>query len=547
MCGIPMTPPADMGAADEKTIERALAHAGANLENQNTELIGAFARSMIAAKFEDFIWRDANGGVCSNCKTGVGSAEMWTCRHKEYMRCPTCGKLVQVRDLRYGRKKLKQEFYAVEWRKSALEKDALVMIGFCCGQDMSGPEPQDAEKLVVPVLIDVFRYGKSAKRFQRAVWDYPEWKPGAAKWHLKRDVRPIGQNYFGKVVDIVKSDANFRATLAGTPFASGVQAIETARAKHGGWCSADSSEVVSAIARRPWLEYLAKAGFWLIARECIWAVPKGLLNERGGNIREILKLTKDRYAELKGKRADISEGTLRLLHMADDASVKVKLEEAQKIATVYGAQNVKEVLKLYGQMDRRLIRFAVRGSRSEWGFLRDYLQAAREIGADLSDPEARLPHNLHEAHDRMIMMRNELRYQKRRADQEKRCDGLQDKLDKRLPELERKYSFEYNGLILRPARKLIELIDEGNVLGHCVGGYVERYAGGGTDILFLRPADKPDIPWRTIEFSPVTGRMVQDRGYKNDRAAGNRDAGTLTPELKTQLAEFWAAFEAHRA
>ena len=191
MCGIPMTPPEDMGKADEKTIERALAHAGANLENQNTALLSEDAKLAIFLQFEDFIWRDKQGGgICSNCGDTVDSRELWM-SHKDYTKCPHCAKTVQVRDLRYGHSKPEQEFYAVQWQKSVLEKDALVMIGFYCGQNLKGARPWAAEKLVIPVLIDVFRYGKSAERFQRAVWDYPNWKAGEAAWHRKRDVRAL--------------------------------------------------------------------------------------------------------------------------------------------------------------------------------------------------------------------------------------------------------------------------------------------------------------------------------------------------------------------
>lgn len=552
MCGIPMMPPSDLGPADEKTIERALAHAGANLENQNEALLTEDVRHMILMQFEDFIWRDRSGdGICSGCGMSVDGRELWM-NHKDYTRCPHCGKRVQVRDNRYSHKKLQQEFYSVNWMKSVLEKNTLVMVGFYCGQDLSGPRPWEAEKLMVPVLIDVFRYGKSARRFQRAVWGWPDRKPGTASWHIKRDVRALGTSYFGRKVDVVISGNNFTAAIGGTPFAGGISAIAQAVQKHGGYIPEDYSTWVAAIARRPWIEYMAKAGFEAIAKECTWSIPKQLLNPRKKSIREIMKLTPDRYAELKGKRADISVDVLRLVQLADGTGVKLALDEAIQIMRSYRYDSwhgLNELLNLYGPLDRTLIRFLkrCRGSGDMQRTLYDYLAAAREIGMDLSSPEARIPRNLMEAHDRAVQLRNETRFMRERERNEKRCDGLQGKLDKRLPELEKKYYFEYDGLVLRPARKLIELIDEGNALGHCVGNYVDSYADGRTDILFLRQKDEPDKPWRTVEFRPTTGRMVQDRGYKNDRALGNRDNGVMTPELRARLDAFWAAFEEYRS
>ena len=56
------------------------------------------------------------------------------------------------------------------------------------------------------------------------------------------------------------------------------------------------------------------------------------------------------------------------------------------------------------------------------------------------------------------------------------------KIKERLKETER-YYFEWNGLLIRPARSHAELIEEGKRMHHCVGSYAERYANGGTDIL----------------------------------------------------------------
>ena len=551
MCGIPMTPPSDLGPADEKTIKRALAHAGANLENQNEALLTEDVRHMILMQFEDFIWRDRSGdGICSGCGMSVDGRELWM-NHKDYTRCPHCGKRVQVRDNRYSHKKLQQEFYSVNWMKSVLEKNTLVMVGFYCGQDLSGPRPWEAEKLMVPVLIDVFRYGKGARRFQRAVWDWPNRKPGAAHWHIKRDVRALGTTYFGRKVDVVISGHNFMEAIRGTPFTGGVDAITMAISAHGGYVPADRSEWVSAIARRPWIEYMAKAGFMQLAKSCIYALPKGAINPKGKRVRDILKLTPDRYAELKGKRADIDLDTLQLIQLADKNGVKITLEEARSLMSgdwyFGGYGSMQKLLEVYGPLDRTLIRFMKKNGSEMRRILHDYLYAAREAGINLDDPEVRIPQNLLEAHDRAVQMRNELRYRDKREREEKRCGGMQSKLDKRLPDLERKYCFEHDGLILRPARQLIELIDEGNALSHCVGSYIDGYAEGRTDILFLRKAEEPDKPWRTIEFSPTTGRMIQDRGYKNDRMARPGDKCEMTPELRARLDAFWAAFEEHRS
>ena len=79
---------------------------------------------------------------------------------------------------------------------------------------------------------------------------------------------------------------------------------------------------------------------------------------------------------------------------------------------------------------------------------------------------------------------------------------------------ERKY-LEYeddNYAIILP-NKLVDLINEGNNLSHCVGGYVQRHASGDTTILFLRKKSDINSSWVTIETN--RNRIVQMHGKFN--------------------------------
>jgi hypothetical protein len=59
----------------------------------------------------------------------------------------------------------------------------------------------------------------------------------------------------------------------------------------------------------------------------------------------------------------------------------------------------------------------------------------------------------------------------------------------------------------------MELIDEGVVLKHCVGGYAKRYAEGQTNILVIRKIDDLDKPYYTMEI--IDDRIIQTRGLSN--------------------------------
>lgn len=526
---------------DEKTIEGALRHAGATLENQNTALISEETMRLIRGEigFSEYMWfwnRD-NTAYCTACESDMEYHGQYF--HKQETRCPVCGHSVTAMNAMYKHTKLHQELYAVEWRKSAVERDSIVMIGIYCGADYRKCEK--AQKVIVPILLDVFRYGKSAVRFQRSVWGF-DCKVGECQWYLHRDVRSIGRRYFGRYFDLLMSGSNFNTVISGTPFDSAYKTMLEVE-KDRVYAPGERSELIAAIAKKPWIEYMAKAGFRKIAYMAEGAIPRGLLRTNRHSIREILKLSENRYAEIRGKHLDISPGLLDIIQRADAAGAKIKLSEAVEIDKILSSQWVRGELLKGRKLDRPLIRYIIKLKGVPGGTvtLRDYWDAAYQIGLDLTDPETYLPRDLHTAHDRAVQIRNDRQTEERNRLQAKNAAGKQALIDKRLPDLEKKYCFEYDGLMLRPAYSGVELINEGNALHHCVGGYIDRYADGRTDICFLRRTDAPDKPWRTIEINPKTGAIMQDRGDRNDFEHGR---STMTPELRAELDAFWAAFKA---
>ena len=539
-------------AIDAKTIESALAHCGANLENQNTALISENTRRMIFGPkgFQEYIWFKGKDIFCTGCGGAIDPSEHHF-THNQPTRCPICGCGVIAKNAKLDHKRLEQVFYTVEWRKSAIEKDAIVMIGIYCGANYRRAER--IEKTVVPILVDVFRYGKSAERFQRAVWSFG--KPaGEADWYKRKDVRSLGYSYFGHPYEILQSRSNFERTIAGTPFESAYKTmlkVEETRIYHTG----ERSELMGAIARRPWMEYMAKAGFSNIAFAAEGSLPRGMFNTKRSNIREIMKLSKDRYAEIKGRHLDIDIPLLDILQRGDAGGAKLKLSEAEKLSALLSSQWMRKEL-IYGRkLDRTLVRYLLRMNPQDIHELRDYWDMAVRHNLDLSNPENYLPRDLHQAHDRLLQIeRDEVQRRQNEYNRERNkrrrqaAESMQERLEKRMKKLESKYCFEACGLILRPAHSGIELIEEGNALNHCVGNYIESYASGRTDICFLRKADEPDRPWRTIEIDPDTGRVIQDRGYGNDRnCAGNHTYSTLTGDLKKLLEDFWAEYHKAKA
>lgn len=132
---------------------------------------------------------------------------------------------------------------------------------------------------------------------------------------------------------------------------------------------------------------------------------------------------------------------------------------------------------------------------------------------------------LSRAHDALVELKD---YEKVRLEEErqKKFEKLNEKRIKR-------YEYEDDTYCIRVPRNLIDLVREGNSLGHCVGGYTTRVADGSTDILFLRKKSEPDMPFYTIEI--CNGRLIQIHGRYNKWLGNDPEAIPFVYEWLQQL------------
>ena len=83
--------------------------------------------------------------------------------------------------------------------------------------------------------------------------------------------------------------------------------------------------------------------------------------------------------------------------------------------------------------------------------------------------------------------------------------------------INKKYHFETDEYLIRPARTASEIIKEGCTLHHCVGRndlYMEKHNKGESYIMFLRRKSEPDNPYYTIE---IRGTRIIQWYSMNDR------------------------------
>ncbi|MFR1553290.1 MAG: PcfJ domain-containing protein [Coriobacteriales bacterium] len=143
----------------------------------------------------------------------------------------------------------------------------------------------------------------------------------------------------------------------------------------------------------------------------------------------------------------------------------------------------------------------------------DYFHACRALGLDMTEEKNAFPHDFKRWHDIRI---DEYASLKASEDKKKRKE-----LYKQFSCISQKYlplqhSFS-SGLIVLIAKSPAELIREGDLLNHCVGGmgYDQKMLREESLIFFLRKTSHPETPFVTLEYSITRKKVLQCYAYDN--------------------------------
>lgn len=200
----------------------------------------------------------------------------------------------------------------------------------------------------------------------------------------------------------------------------------------------------------------------------------------------------------------------------------VSFTDCCALMAAVGPTSADEIL-MAGAPPIRTVNYLKRQNQA-WQYLADYWRMARLAGYDMDQEAVRWPKVLQQAHDRAAMA---VKYQKidsptkeAFASMTARCQGL---------------VWEHDGICIRPAATPLELIEEGNTLRHCVGGYSGSHAKGKI-ILFVRHTRRPDRSWYTLNINVLTKEEIQLHGYRNELVDGKR---LKIPRRVREFVDLW--------
>lgn len=127
----------------------------------------------------------------------------------------------------------------------------------------------------------------------------------------------------------------------------------------------------------------------------------------------------------------------------------------------------------------------------------DYIAMREAAGYEMNDIQI-FPNDFRRRHDEMVLETEKAKADARKKEVLKRFTKIKSKYRR----LSDKYSAAAGELIIRPAKDAAEIVTEGRILHHCVGGdnYLSSHNNGRSFILFLRKIKEKDIPYITVEI-----------------------------------------------
>lgn len=260
------------------------------------------------------------------------------------------------------------------------------------------------------------------------------------------------------------------------------------------------------------IERLVKLGLHELVREEVYLYGSSVVDytqaephKMLGISRAALKAVRERRIELRAIKAlenKFPYANAQTL-ITYDSVIRSSYDELENVSKFTGAKNDKIVRYLISQREKN-------GSIVNVKYFSDYLNMCERLNYDMHDKAVLFPRDLIAAHDRAASAEMVILAQK-----ERQRNALRDEKMKLYQKERGLLEFRHGDLIAILPKSCADIVVEGAVLGHCVGGYAQRHADYALTIMFLRRANDPDTPYYTIEVSNEY-KIVQCRGYHNN-------------------------------
>lgn len=275
----------------------------------------------------------------------------------------------------------------------------------------------------------------------------------------------------------------------------------------------------------PQIEVMVKMGLIGVVEQLVKYHYGIVANENANRPDEFLGIRKERVKLLIENRGDIAlletmQMERRMQQVWADEQLRHLTETQLKRGDVETATRYMSLQQLLNRIEKYAgceyeteCSTAMERIRQTATTYMDYLNMRLALGYDLNNTVYQQPRRLGEAHAKMVMETNKEEADKRLREVKEKFPNIRH--DYRA--LRKRYFYEDDNYIIRPARSAEEIVAEGRILHHCVGGdnYLQKHKDGTTYILMLRRKEDMEAPYITVEIGGDKPRIMQWYGSHN--------------------------------
>lgn len=478
--------------------------------------------------FYSSVSRSKKACYCESCKasfevTKATAPVLWREDHGSVAKCPRCGEAVEIiceGRIRTGECMSESKCVLV------IRADQDGALRLYAGVAKRGYERQDYFDDWNNILhreLQPFMSFLVYRRFYLAPWGRQCWKQGY--WNYFGERGPYGgwepkntivQAFTAAYMGYLNADVfdgfynvigaeNIRNSYA--KYSQAIEWIYGQEEPNDGQRVRGLEQYLAAYIEYPQLEFAVKMGEEDAVSDLVFRGVKNhrVINWKAMNPAGFYRMDKQQFKKFTaagGKTEDLILAKELALTVEDVLMAKraVASGSVRELAVAAGKANI-SISKAVRYLSKQ--RGSTTAAMREW---KDYLDMAEKLHYDLTNREVSTPKHLTVAHDRAAEL---LQTETDRTLQKKYIKS-------RRPALRKKYEMEYAGMCVRVPKSSAEIVTEGKILEHCVGGYAKRHLEGKTVILFLRRADEPDQPLVTIEMNADGKTIRQIHGWHND-------------------------------
>ena len=475
-------------------------------------------------------------GTCTGCGK---TSEFTKLKYNQSVTCPACRKrAVAKTEKRIDGKKTSRKFVYIQKINNGIMARFIERIYTFRATGEIDKECYESLRAAVEKGRRQYWY---EKRFWYGERHYNRWGENNVKWNVRTENSPVvriagygGWSYrYEDIGDPPVYTKNQKGIMAdsllrflpgqGKELIDQINDRNRYRATISGFL-----DVYEKFHQYPCLEALYKCGMKKVVEDFIYN-PKLKLKKKEHQPHKILGISKELFRGLREEKEVTQDYLIKCIGVHSvTGNVPLILEIAQKMES-------REIELFFEQIHmpiKKTLRYLAKLECGEKITYMDYIRMASDAGSDMTSEFVLFPRDLEEAHDAMIEVRDETK-RRRQREEAKKMDSDIEKVYKKI---QKRFSYEDETYMMRPAKSNVEIVMEGQKQHICVGygGYAKKMIAGESYILFLRKKSEPDKPYYTVEVSPDYD-IIQRHGKYNKEGDEKQEIDAFLEKFRKEV------------